>query len=93
MIVLVQNPRYRLISLAVTLVIMAIVYFAVIAPSNDAANTAVSQGERQLNNAVSNAAKQSPGAIPAGVQNLTSCIAKAGTDGNALQACAAKYKK
>ena len=93
MIVLVQNPRYRLISLAVTLVIMAIVYFAVIAPNNDAANNAASQGERQLNNAVSQAARQNPGSIPAGVQNLTSCIAKAGTDANMLQACAAKFKK
>jgi hypothetical protein len=74
-------------------VIIAIVYFAVIKPNNDRANTAARQGEQQLNTAVKKAAKETPGAIPAGVQNLTACIAAAGTNAGQLQTCAAKFKK
>jgi hypothetical protein len=43
--------------------------------------------------AVKKAAKENPGAIPAGVQNLTACIAAAGTNAGQLQTCAAKFKK
>jgi hypothetical protein len=93
MIIVLRDPRYRLIALAVTVAIFAIVYFAVIAPANNTANTEAKQGEQQLNNAVNKAAKQNPGAIPAGVQNLTACIAAAGTDAGELKACAAKFKQ
>jgi hypothetical protein len=91
MFVVVRNPMYRLISLAVTLVIMAIVYFAVIKPSTDSANTAVTQGEQQLQQAVSSANKQSGGAVPASVTNLTSCLVAAGTDTGKISACDAKF--
>jgi hypothetical protein len=91
--VIVSNPRYRLVALAVSLAIFAIVYFAVIAPANNTANTQARQGEQQINQAVQKAAKQNPGAIPAGVQNLTACIAAAGTNAGELQACATKFKK
>jgi hypothetical protein len=92
MTIVLGNPRYRLIALAVSLAIFAISYFAVIAPANNTATTAARQGEQQLNTAVKNAAKANPGAIPAGVQNLTACIASAGTNVSELQACRAKYK-
>jgi hypothetical protein len=93
MVLVLRSPRYRLIAFAVSLAIFAIVYFAVIAPANNTATTAARQGEQQLNTAVQKAAKQNPGAIPAGVTNLTACIAAAGTDSGQLQACATKFKK
>jgi hypothetical protein len=93
MVIVLRNPMYRLIALGVSLAIFAIVYFAVIAPANNTANTQARQGEQQLNQAVQNAAKQNPGSIPAGVQNLTACIAAAGTNSGELQACATKFKR
>ncbi len=92
MIVVVRNPMYRLIALGVSVAIVVIIYFAVIKPSNDTANTALRQGEQQLQQAVSSANKSSGGAVPASVTNLTSCIAAAGTDTGKIQACSAKYK-
>jgi hypothetical protein len=93
MVVVIRNPKYRLVALAVSLAIFAIIYFAVIAPADNNANTQARQGEQQLNQAVQKAAKQNPGSIPAGVQNLTACIAAAGTNTGELQACATKFKK
>ncbi len=92
MIVVVRNPMYRLIALGVSVGIIVILYFAVIKPNNDTANTAVRQGEQQLQQAVSNANKSTGGAVPTSVTNLTSCIAAAGTDTGKIQACSAKYK-
>jgi hypothetical protein len=92
MIVVVRNPMYRLIALGVSVAIVVILYFAVIKPSNYTANTALKQGEQQLQQAVSNANKSSGGAVPTSVTNLTSCIAAAGTDTGKIQACSAKYK-
>ena len=63
-----------------------------IKPNNDTANNAVKSGEAQAVQAVKQANQQSGGAVPANVVNLTSCIAAAGTDTGALQACKAKYK-
>jgi len=87
MTIVVRNPLYRLISLAVTVAIIVIVYFAIIKPSNDTANTALKQGEQQLQQAV----KSSGGAVPAGVTNLVNCIAAAGTDTGQIAACRAKF--
>jgi 16S rRNA U1498 N3-methylase RsmE len=92
MVVVVRNPLYRLIALGVSVAIVLILYFAVIKPNNDNANNAVRQGEQQLQQAVQNANKQSGGAVPANVTNLTSCIAAAGTDTGKIQACQAKFK-
>jgi hypothetical protein len=91
MVLVWRNPMARLISLAVSLAIIAIVYFAVIKPNNNAANNAAVQGEKQLQQAVSQANKQTGGAIPAGATNLVNCIAAAGTDTGKLQACRAKF--
>ena len=91
MVFVVRNPIYRVISLAVTLAIIAIVYFAVIKPENNTANNAVKAGEKQVQQAVNSANKASGGAVPANVTNLTNCIAAAGTDTGKLQACKAKF--
>jgi hypothetical protein len=40
---------------------------------------------------VNQADKQSGGAVPQGVKDLTSCMAAAGSDTGKIQACAAKY--
>ncbi len=93
MSIVVRNPIYRLVALAATLVLFAIIYFAVIKPDQNTANNAVTQGERQVQQAVSSAAKANPGALPAGVTNLANCMAAAGTNTGAIQACAAKFKQ
>jgi type II secretory pathway component PulM len=90
MTIVLRNPVYRLIALGVSVAIVLILYFAVIKPNHDQANSAVSQGEKQLQQAVNQASKQ--GNVPTGVKNLTACIAAAGTDTSKLQACQAKFK-
>jgi F0F1-type ATP synthase membrane subunit b/b' len=92
MLVVVRNPMYRLISLAATIVILAIVYFAVIKPNNDTANNAIRSSEQQVQQAVNQANKETNGAVPAGVTNLASCMAAAGADTAKIQACGAKFK-
>jgi F0F1-type ATP synthase membrane subunit b/b' len=92
MLIVVRNPMYRLISLGVTIAIAAIVYFAVIKPNNDTANNAIRSSEQQVQQAVNQANKQSGGAVPAGVTNLASCMAAAGSDTAKIQACGAKFK-
>jgi hypothetical protein len=91
MFVVVRNPVYRLVALGVSVAIFLILYFAVIKPNNDTANRAITQGEQQIQQAVSNAQKASGGAVPQGVRDLTSCIVAAGTDTGKLQACQAKF--
>jgi hypothetical protein len=92
MTIVVRNPVYRLVSLGITIAIIAIVYFAVIKPNNDTANNVVKQGEQQLQQAVNNANKATHGAVPAGVTNLVDCIAKAGTDTDKIAACRSKFQ-
>jgi branched-subunit amino acid permease len=92
MYVVVSSLRYRLIAAVVSLVVFGVIYFTVIRPDNNAANHAVVQGEKQLQQAVKNANGQSGGAVPAGVVNLTSCLTAAGTDTSKIQACDAKFK-
>jgi type II secretory pathway component PulM len=98
MFIVVRNPMYRLIALGVSLVIAAIIYFAVIKPNNDTANSAVTQSQRavtqaeqQVQQALQNANKASGGAVPASAQQLTACIVAAGTDTGKISACQAKY--
>jgi 16S rRNA U1498 N3-methylase RsmE len=92
MVVVVRNPVYRLIALGVSVAIALILYFAVIKPNNDTANNAVRQTEQQVQQAVSNANKQSGGAVPKSVTSLTSCLAAAGADTGKIAACQAKFK-
>jgi len=91
MYVVIRNPMYRLIALAVSVGIFLILYFAVIKPGNDTANHALTQGEQQIQQAVSNANKATGGAVPTSALNLTACIAEAGTDTGKISACQAKY--
>ncbi|MDQ6816568.1 MAG: hypothetical protein M3018_04060 [Actinomycetota bacterium] len=76
-----------------SLIIFGVVYFAVIKPNNNAANNAVIQGEKQLQQAVSNANKQSGSGtvVPTSVVNLTTCLTAAGTDTGKIQACQSQY--
>ena len=93
MFVVARSPKYVLISLAVSLGIFLILYFTVISPDNNAANNAIQQGNAALKSGeqqAANAANQS--GVPAGVKNLTACIAAAGTNTGELQACQAKFK-
>ena len=93
MFVVLRSPKYALISLAVSVGIFLILYFAVISPDNNAANNAIRQGNAALTQSdqqAANAANQS--GVPAGVKNLTACLAAAGSNTGELQACAAKFK-
>jgi flagellar biosynthesis/type III secretory pathway M-ring protein FliF/YscJ len=87
----VSSGRWWLASAAVSLIIFLIVYFTVIKPDNNAANNALRSGEQQVQQAV-NSAKASGARIPAGVSNLTSCIAAAGTDTGKIAACQSKFQ-
>jgi flagellar biosynthesis/type III secretory pathway M-ring protein FliF/YscJ len=91
MTIVVRNPMYRLIALAVSLIIVAILYFAVIKPNQDTANTAIKQSEQQVQQAVNQADKQTGGAVPKGIKDLASCMAAAGSDTGKIQACSAKF--
>jgi ABC-type transport system substrate-binding protein len=91
MFVVVSRPRYWLVGAAVSLIIFLIMYFTVIRPDNNAANNALRSGEQQVNQAIHNA-KASGAKVPAGVTNLTSCLAAAGTNTSQIQACTAKFK-
>jgi 16S rRNA U1498 N3-methylase RsmE len=91
MFIVVRNPMYRLIALGVSIAIAAIIYFAVIKSNTDTANNAIKASEQQVQQAVNQANKQSGGAVPQGVKDLTSCIAAAGTDTGKIQACSAKF--
>jgi type II secretory pathway component PulM len=90
--IVVRNPVYRLIALAVSAALVLVIYLAVIQPANNTANTALRQGEKQLQQAVQSANRTSGGAVPVGVTNLTNCIAAAGTDTGKIQACQVKFK-
>jgi hypothetical protein len=91
MYVVTRNPKYYLISLAVSIGIFLVLYFTVIKPDNNAANNAIRQGEQQVQQAVNQAAKS--GGVPTAVTNYASCVTAAGTDTGKLQACATKYGK
>ena len=92
MLIVVRNTRARIVLALIPIILFAIVYFTVIRPSQNTANQAlqqgqqqIQQGERQLNQQV----RQS--GAPASVQNLTACIAAAGTNATALEQCRAKF--
>ena len=91
MFVVVSRPRYWLVGAAVSLIIFLIMYFTVIRPDNNLATSALKSGEQQLNQAVHSAAA-SGAKVPAGVTNLTSCLAAAGADTSQIQACTKKFK-
>ena len=87
----VSSGRWWLASAAVSLIIFLIVYFTVIRPDINTAIQLLKSGEQQVLQAV-NTAKASGVNVPAGVTNLTNCLAAAGTDTGKIQACQAKYQ-
>lgn len=89
--IVVNNTKYWLIGTGISIAIALILYFAVIKSSNDTANNAIVSGEKQAQQAVQQANKASGGAVPKSVQDLTSCIAAAGTDTTKIEACHTKY--
>jgi F0F1-type ATP synthase membrane subunit b/b' len=89
-VIIVGNPRYRLISLAVTVVILIVVYFAIIKPTNNTVNSALKTSQQELNNAFKQSGQASSSAAQS-AQKLQACILAAGTDVSKAQACAAKF--
>ena len=61
MVVFVRSPKAALISGIITLAILAIVYFAVIKPSNDTANKAVSNATSRASSSSSRPSSRRPG--------------------------------
>jgi hypothetical protein len=91
MYVIVNSLRYRLIAAVVSLAIFGVVYFTVIKPNHDAANNAVTQSEKQLQQVLNNANKQSGVSVPSSAVNLSTCLAAAGTDVSKIQACSTSH--
>ncbi len=89
--VVLASGRWWLASAAVSLIIFLIVYFTIIKPDNNAANQALRSGEQQVQQAVKSL-NSSGVKVPAGVTNLASCLAAAGTDTGKIQACQTKFK-
>lgn len=87
----VASRRYWFVGAAVSLIIFLILYFTVIQPDNNAANAALTTGEQQVQQAVHNASA-SGAKVPAGVTNLTSCLAAAGSNTAQVQSCTKKFK-
>ena len=86
MFITVRDTRARILLALIPIIFFLIIYFTVIKPDQSTANKTVSQGLQQVNQQV-----QSDNAAPASVKNLTACLAAAGTNTSALQACKAKF--
>jgi preprotein translocase subunit YajC len=92
-----------LVGLAASLVLFAIVYFAVIRPDQNTANQALKTGLQQSQQVINQAQKAltnsgESSAVTGQAQQalgnaakLTACVASAGTDAGALQTCQVKY--
>jgi len=88
MFIVVRNTKARVLLALIPIIFFLIIYLTVIRPDQNTANQAVSQGLQQVNQQV-----QSDSAAPANVKNLTACLASAGTNVSAVQACQAKFQK
>jgi hypothetical protein len=104
MVLVTNSWRMWLVGTVASLVIFAVIFFAVVQPSMNTANQAIKSGMQQTQQAVNQAQKQlasdSGTAGAAGGQaqkqlsktaKLTTCVAAAGTDPTKVQACQAKY--
>jgi type II secretory pathway component PulM len=101
MVLITGNRRLWGVSMAVSLILFAIVYFTVIRPDNNTANQALRTGLQQTQQALNQAQQQvsSAGGAASSAGNaalskaskLTACIAKAGTDVTALSNCQSQY--
>jgi F0F1-type ATP synthase membrane subunit b/b' len=88
--IVVNNSKYWLISLAVSVIIFLIVYFTVIKSSTDTANNILKSTNQQVQQALKNANKETNGAASQAAK-LQACIAAAGTDASKAAACAQKF--
>jgi flagellar biosynthesis/type III secretory pathway M-ring protein FliF/YscJ len=77
MVLVTRNPMWWLAGTAVSLIIAAVIYFAVVKPNTDSANKTVKQTEKQAQQVIDNATKQ--------VQQATK---SAGASGNGAAAAA-----
>jgi flagellar biosynthesis/type III secretory pathway M-ring protein FliF/YscJ len=103
MVLVTGSKRLWAISMAVSLIIFAVLYFTVIRPDNNTANQAVKSGLQQSQQVINQAQKQLKDAGPSNAATrkgtkelnkaaqLTSCVASAGTDTSKIQACQAKF--
>jgi uncharacterized membrane-anchored protein YhcB (DUF1043 family) len=97
MVLVTGNWRVALAGLVASLVIFAVVFFAVIQPSENTANQAVKSGMQQAQQALSQAQKQTSSADGAASQTvnkaekLAGCLANAGIDTSKVQTCQARY--
>jgi ABC-type dipeptide/oligopeptide/nickel transport system permease component len=102
MVLVTRSWRLYLVGLAVSLVMFAVIYFAVISPAQNTANQALKTGLQQSQQVINQAQKQlsnSSSGQASGVTQqalgnaakLTACVSSAGTDTGKLQACQVKY--
>lgn len=103
MVLVTGSWRIWLAGMAASLVIFAVVFFAVIKPDQNTANQALKSGLQQTQQALNQAQKQvgSVSGQAGGVaqqtlnnaQKLTACVSAAGTDVAKVQACQVKFAK
>ena len=105
MVLVTRSWRLWMVGMAASLVIFAVVYFAVIQPAQNTANQALKTGLQQSQQVINQAQKalstNSSGQASAVTQQaqqalgnaakLTACVASAGTDTSQLQSCQVKY--
>jgi hypothetical protein len=101
MVIVTNNWRMWLIGTGVSLAIFLVLFFTVIKPSSDNANTALKQGLQQSQQAINQAQQQVKAAGGAGssvasqqlgnAAKLTACVSAAGTDVSKLQTCQTQY--
>jgi hypothetical protein len=101
MVLVTGSRRLWAVSMAVSLIIFAVLYFTVIRPDNNTANQAVKSGLQQSQQVLNQAQKQlkTAGGQASGqgqkvldkASKLTSCVASAGTDTSKIAACQAKF--
>jgi hypothetical protein len=95
------SMRLWAVSMAVSLIIFAVLYFTVIRPDNNTANQAIKSGLQQSQQVLNRAQKQlkNAGGQASGqgqkvldrASKLTSCVASAGTDPSKLATCQSKF--
>jgi flagellar biosynthesis/type III secretory pathway M-ring protein FliF/YscJ len=103
MVLVTNNWRLWAVGMLTSLIIFAVVYFAVIQPSTNTANQALKAGMQQTQQVINQAKKQinSSGASAAvanqasqqlnKASKLTSCVTAAGTDPSKLANCQSQY--
>jgi hypothetical protein len=105
MVLVTRSWRLYLVGLAASLVLFAIIYFAVISPAQNTADQALKSGLQQSQQVINQAQKalstNSSGQASAvtgqaqqalgNAAKLTACVASAGTDTGKLQACQVKF--